>query len=71
MYAKTSSIRATSRASVKVGESYYTLEYSEERLIPEIPDTINLEEERAELWELCNSEVDKQILDILKTYHKK
>lgn len=71
MYAKTSSIRATSRASVKVGESYYTLEYSEERLIPEDINDINLEEERAELWELCNSEVDKQILDILKTYHKK
>lgn len=65
--AQTTSIRATSRASVKVGDSFYTIEYCEERSIQE---NDNLEEERAKLWDTCNNEVDNQIEDILKVYRK-
>ena len=65
----TTVIRATSRASVKVNESYYTLEYSEERLIPDI-DGVELEKEREILWDIVNSECDHQIEDILKSYKK-
>ena len=43
--AATTQIRATSRASVKVRESFYTVEYCEERTIPDI-DGVNLEEEK-------------------------
>lgn len=64
------SIKATSRASVKIHDSFYTLEYCEERLIPE---DANIEEERAILWDVVNNEVDNQIADIEKianNYHK-
>lgn len=66
--AKTTAIKASSRASVKVGDSYYTVEWTEERSIDE---SDNLEEERASLWECCNNEVDTQIEDILKTFNKR
>ena len=77
-------IRATSRASVKIGDSYYTVEYSEERVIPQIEKIeatnivgenqtetfgdIDIEKERQDLWDIVNSEVDGQIEDILKTF---
>lgn len=59
----TTAIRITSRASIKVKDSFYTIEYCEERSIPEGAD---LEEERTELWGVCNSEVDNQLEDIIK-----
>lgn len=62
------SIKATSRASVKVGDSFYTVEYCEERSID--PDD-NVEEERKKLWDTCNEEVDSQIEDILKSFSRK
>lgn len=62
-------IKATSRASVKVGESYYTVEYSEERIIPDI-EGVNIEAERQLLWDDVNAECDNQIEDILKTFKK-
>ena len=61
----TTSIRITSRASVKVRDNFYTVEYCEERSVPEDAD---IEEERQELWDTCNGEVDGQIEDILKSY---
>lgn len=66
--AVTTSIRATSRASVKVGENYYTVEFCEERSIPE---DANVEEERKFLWETVNGECDNQIQEILEAYGKK
>lgn len=65
---KVTSIRATSRASVKVHDSFYTVEYCEERSID--PED-NIEEERSKLWDTCNKEVDSQIEDILKSFGKK
>ena len=59
----TTSIRATSRASMKVNDSFYTIEYCEERSIQENDD---LEEERQKLWDTCNNEEDNQLDDILK-----
>jgi len=55
-------ISATSRASVKIDDSYYTLEYSEERVIPDLPD-IDIEEERLLLWDTVNGECDKAIAE--------
>lgn len=67
--AVTTLIRATSRASVKVADSFYTVEYCEERSINEELD--NVEDERAKLWNTCNGEVDSQIEDILKSFSRK
>lgn len=65
---KITSIRATSRASVKVADSFYTIEYCEER---SIDPNDNIEEERQKLWDTCNNEVDAQIEDILKSFGSK
>lgn len=61
-------IKASSRASVKVGDSYYTVEYCEERSLDESDDK---ELARTALWNTVNTECDNQIEDILKTFGKK
>lgn len=58
--AKISKISATSRASVKIRDSYFTLEYTEERVIPEI-EGVDIEAERALLWQTVNDQVDIQV----------
>lgn len=59
--ATTTKIIATSRISKKIDETFYTLEYTEERIIPEDAD---IEEERKILWDVVNGEVDNQVEDI-------
>ena len=66
----TTRITITSRASVKARDNFYTVEYQEERIIPEGVD-VDIEEERKILWDTCNAEVDKQVEDILSTLVKK
>lgn len=66
---KTKTISATSRASVKVGDSFYTLEFTEERLVPQTAN-VNLEQEKELLWDEVNLQVDKQIEDVLRTFKK-
>ena len=58
-------ISASSRASVKVGDSFYTVEYHEERVIPEGIE-VDVAKERKLLWDTVNSECDSQVEDILK-----
>lgn len=60
--AKINRIVATSRASVKIKDSYYTLEYQEERILPDTDD-VDIEEERHILWNEVNDQVDQQISD--------
>lgn len=60
-----STIKATSRASVKIGDSYYTMEYCEERVIPDMDD-VDIATERQLLWDTVNREVDNQISDIVQ-----
>lgn len=71
--AKTTTIAATSRASVKVqtpnGDAFYTVEYHEERCIPDLPE-VDLVKERELLWDTCNTEVDNQIEEIELVYAK-
>lgn len=67
--AKISTIKATSRASVKVRDNYYTVEYSEERVLPE-NKKCDIEQERELLWDTVNNVVDKQIEDIIKSFAK-
>ena len=71
----TTSIRLTSRAYVRIGESYFTFEACEEKQCDlEIASTLTeeeLKEEREKLWDLVNSEVDNQIADIKSYVSKK
>ena len=60
---KINKIQATSRVSTKIGDTFYTFEYSEERLIEEGDD---IEKEREDLWETCHEEVDDQLEDVIK-----
>lgn len=53
----TTQIKATSRVSVKIRENFYTLEYTEERTVPQV-EGVDLEKERELLWDKVNSEVD-------------
>ena len=53
----TTQIKATSRVSVKIRDNFYTLEYTEERTIPDV-EGVDLEKERKLLWDKVNSEVD-------------
>ena len=70
----TTTIRATSRASVKVstrgGDNFYTVEYCEERMIPDLPD-VDLDTEKRILWDDVNREVDKQVEDIFLAMKEK
>lgn len=66
----TTQIRATARASVKIKESFYTFEYSEERTIPQV-DGVDLNEERQALWDAVNDEVYFQVDDMLNSVAKK
>lgn len=85
MQAIPTTIKATSRASVKIGDNYFTVEYSEERMIPQVEEirstdiqgnktseiiAADIEKERADLWDTVNSECDNQI-DIIQDYFKK
>lgn len=61
-----SKITATSRASVKIKDSFYTVEYAEERVIPDLD--VDIEAERRILWDTVNKEVDSQIEQIYKAF---
>ena len=61
----TTQIRATSRVSAKIGDDFYTLEFSEERTIPEVKG-VDLERERELLWNDVNYSVDTQLQDTIK-----
>lgn len=65
--AVTTSIRATSRASLKIKDNFFTVEWSEERSVPEDCD---IEKERELLWNTCNEEIDRQIDEIYDTFKK-
>lgn len=67
--ARITSIKATSRASVKIRDNFYTVEYTEERVIPDVAG-VDLEQERAMLWDCVNAECDNQIDDIIKSFAK-
>ena len=65
-----STIAATSRASVKIKDNFFTVEYHEERVIPDLAD-IDIEEERKILWDAVNAEVDHQVEDICAMFKNK
>lgn len=59
-------ISATSRGSIKIKDgNYFTVEYSEERVIKDTKD-IDIDLEREALWDAVNNECDNQIEILLK-----
>jgi hypothetical protein len=64
-----SKINATSRIAIKIKDNFYTVEFSEERLIPDV-EGIDVEKERVLLFDDVNSIVDAQAEDIIKTFQK-
>jgi hypothetical protein len=62
-------INATSRIAIKVRDNFYTVEYSEERSIPDV-EGIDVEQERILLFDAVNGVVDAQAEDIIKTFQK-
>ena len=68
--AKTTKINAVSRVAIKINDSYYTVEYSEERTIPDV-DGVILKEEREALFDAVNAVVDAQAEDIVRSFSKK
>ena len=65
---KIMTMRATSRISTKINDTFYTFEYTEERLLEENDD---IEVERAKLWDTCHSEVDTQVGEVIDIVKKR
>lgn len=72
----TTKIQASSRISLKIKDNFYTIEFSEERDISKLHDTIKekgaldkaITKEREALWETVNNEVDNQALEIQQMF---
>ena len=60
----TTQIKATSRVSAKIFDDFYTLEFSEERTIPDV-EGVDLDKEREKLWDDVNYSVDVQMQDTI------
>lgn len=62
-------IRANSRISVKINETFYTFEFMEERQFPiDLMDegTIDFAKEKELLWDEVHAQVDKQVQDVVE-----
>lgn len=68
--AKVVTISGTSKATVQVNNNYYSFSYSEERQLPENDEGVCIEQERELLWDTLNSEVDRQVEQIVQLYQK-
>ena len=58
-------IKATSRASVKIRDSFYTFEYSEEHTLDGISGQ-DYADYKKKLWDTVNTEVDNQIIETVE-----
>lgn len=61
-------IRANSRISVKLQETFYTFEFMEERQFPiDLVDEgkIDFAKEKEMLWDEVHAQVDKQVQDVV------
>lgn len=63
-------IKATSRVAIKIRDNFYTVEYTEERAIPDVAG-VDIEKEQEILFDSVNAVVDSQAEDIIKTFQNK
>lgn len=68
--ARVTKISATSRIAIKIKDNYYTVEYTEERDVPDVED-VNIEAEKQILFDSVNAIVDDQAEQILLTFQKR
>ena len=68
--AKPKIIKFISRASIKIKDSFYTMEYGEERQIDNF-DEVNIDLEKQALIDDCNKVVDDQLQEIIQMSYKK
>ena len=68
---KTTSIKFTSRASVKIRDNYYTLEATIEKQCPESYTDEEYIDAKQQLWDECNNEVDNQVEQIVEMLKNK
>lgn len=61
---KTTKISVNSRASVKIGDSFFTFEFGLEKAVPDDFDVDKLPEEKRAMWDEANGEIDRQIVEI-------
>lgn len=61
---KTTSIRFTSRASIKLNDSYFTFESTIEKQCPENFTEEEYQMAKEQLWNEVNSEIDNQIIEV-------
>ena len=61
---RTTRIQATQRMAVKIRDNYYTVEFLEEREVPNNPN-IDLEQEKALLFESVQNTVYAQVQEIV------
>jgi len=63
---KTTSIKFTSRSSVKIRDNYYTFEATIEKQCPENYTTEDYETAKYNLWDEVNREIDGQITELVE-----
>lgn len=63
--ATTTTIKASSKVSIKIKDTFYTLDFTEERALPPEIDTTNIAIEKELLWGAVHAQVDQQIQEIL------
>lgn len=63
-------IQATSRMSVKIRDNFYTVEYLEERSIPNAVSQEELDKAKAQLFTSVNTTIDAQITEIVEGFKK-
>lgn len=63
----TTKIQATYRISTKMHDNFHTVEYTEERQMPDMKG-VNLTKEKEALWNDVIVEIENQIDDIIESY---
>lgn len=66
--ARTTTIRATNRMSLKIKDNFFTVEWCEERTLPEDVTNEELADERKKLWDICVRECENQVQEIVRVY---
>lgn len=71
--AKVLTIKATSKVTLNLSgnrgkNNFYSVEYTEERAVPDCLTDEEMNEERKALWDTVNDIVDTQAQEIVKTF---
>lgn len=65
----TTQITATYRMSIKIHDNFHTVEYTEQRTIPDA-EHADIKKEKQLLWSDVVEEIENQVDDIIASYKK-